>query len=338
MRQMADIDFYIPPDSAELFENIAVDAGWCPEERRNRPREWWAENFQHLEPLLSPDRTVKIEAHLRNAGREMPYQMDVARAWERSTVRDYDGREVRVMAPDDDLAALILHLYVHDIYLVKLLGLCDLDRVVRAGTPVLPNPPLDLPPSSGGRIELELRAGTPPPHDGGGRGEVVPAKTLDWDRFVHEGREQGYLHLLHLPLALAADLLGTPVPAEVLAQTRPDDLTDADIAFLREFVFRDDVARQQVPARVTEAMEARGISGKARVLLRSAFPSKNSLAERYNLPADSSRVCLYRLLHPLFLLKRWGGFLANLLAGDARQKRIVRLSAKVRGWARTDAP
>ena len=294
MRPMTDIDFYIRPEDVDLFERAVEDLGFTPEERRRRPRQWWIENFQHLEPYVSPDGRVRVEPHLRNAGAAMPYRTDMEPVWRRARVVDQGGRAVHVMAPDDELAHLILHLYVHDVHLVKLLGLVDLDRTARA---------------AGG---------------------------LDWDRLVGTGREQGYDRLLYLPLRLAADLLGTPAPASTLADCRPEDLGESDVEFLASYVFRDDVEREQIPFRVTEALAARGARERLRLAARTLAPPGREIAERYNLPDGSPRVPLFRLLHPFLAGGKWARFLMRMVRGDARQRRLMRLTALVSGWARRE--
>jgi hypothetical protein len=288
MRPMSDVDFYIRPADIDAVERAMATLGYRPEERRQRPREWWIANFQHLEPFVSADGRVRIEAHLRNASAAMPYRLAIGPVWDRSRVRSYDGRPVRVMAADDELAHSVLHLYIHDVHLVRLLGLYDLDRTVRA------NP------------------------------------DLDWDRLVAVGRAQGYARLLYVPLRLARDLLDTPVPDEALAACRPADLPDEEVAFLADYLFRDDVGREQVPLRVTEAIAARGVA-RLRVIARAVFPSAQQLRARYNL-ADGAPVLVHRLAHPLRLARKWGNFIRRFARQDDRQRRLVNFSARVAGW------
>ena len=295
MRPMRDVDFYVRPADVDALERTMAALGYVPEERRRRPREWWIENFQHLEPFVSPDGRVRVEAHLRNASLAMPYRMAMEPAWERSRERLYERRAVRVMAPDDEIAHLILHLYVHDIHLVKLLALCDLDRTVRASA------------------------------------------DLDWARLVAVAREQGYHKLLHLPLALARELLGTPVPGETLDACRPDDKAGRDVAVLSEYLFRDDIGREQVPFRVTEAMAAPTVAGRWRVLRRALFPTRAELAARYNLPDGSPRAAWYRVAHPFLLARKWGRFALRFLRRDPRQRELMRLSRRVAGWVEKQA-
>ena len=290
MRPMRDVDFYVRPADGEAVETTMAAVGYVPEERRRRPREWWIENFQHLEPFVSPDGRVRVEAHLRNASTAMPYRMAMEPAWERSRERLYEGRPARAMAADDELVHLILHLYVHDIHLVKLLGLCDLDRIVRA------NP------------------------------------GLDWGRMLSVAREQGYLKLLHLPLGLARAILGTPVPEATLAACRPDDLAGRDVAIVTDYLFREDITREQVPFRVTEAMRAQSAADRLRIVRRALVPPRTDLLARYNLPDGSRHVWLFRLAHPFLLARKWSGFVFKYVRRDARQRDLLRLSERVRGW------
>ena len=288
MRAMTDIDLFVRPGDVDAAERTAESLGYAPEERRRRPRAWWIENFQHLEPLLSPA-GVRIELHLRNASRAMPYKMEMAPVWERSRAVPYGGRIVRVMTVEDHLVFLVLHLYVHEIHLVKLLGLVDLDRTIRS------------------------------------------AADFDWDAVLARTRAEGTAALLYLPLRLAADLLNAPVPPEVLAACRPEDLADAELAFLADYIFRDDVGREMVPTRISQAMA--GKQGAAQIARKMLLPSAAELRERYNLPERSPRVPLYRLIHPLALAWKWSGFVRGLVLGG-RQRRLMSLSAKVAGWTR----
>ena len=289
MRPMVDIDLFIRLRDVEFFENTLDDLGFIPEDRRKRSRQWWIDNFQHLEPLFSPD-GVCLEAHLRLAGNEMPFQLDVDGLWERSTEVAYEGRPVRLMTPDDELAALILHLYVHQIHLVKLLGLVDLDRTIRKSS------------------------------------------NLDWDRFLQLARKQGYLHLLYLPLRLCRELLKTPVSEQVLNACRPENWAEVDIAFMLDYIFRDDLDRERMPFGAVNVLDSNEGDKLTRLLRRFFYPTTETITTRFNLPDNSKLIWLYRLLYPLAQIRRWYGFLIGFLFGS-KQRRLLALSRRVKAWS-----
>jgi hypothetical protein len=104
LRTMADLDLLVQPDQAQLANDALTAAGYqaIPDDL--------PEGHHHLPPLLTPDRRSLIELHHHVLPEANPYAIDMAALWSRAQWRQLGEVEALVLAPEDALLHICVHL------------------------------------------------------------------------------------------------------------------------------------------------------------------------------------------------------------------------------------
>jgi hypothetical protein len=125
---MRDLDVLVRREhlgaAAETLEHL----GFVPDEWY-RPREWYLEHLHHLVPYRRGQAVVEIHHTLLPPS--IPLVVSVDALWERSFVAPVAGVPARVLAPDDFIVHLALHLVSSHGFVGGLGGLRDLAEMLR---------------------------------------------------------------------------------------------------------------------------------------------------------------------------------------------------------------
>lgn len=154
---------------------------------------------------------------------------------------------------------------------------------------------------------------------------------LDWDLLAASARAAGAEPLVRCVLRLAVAMLGGELPAGALAAGGGDPADDEMPDLIRPYIL---FAADDLPPRVRQLRESRGLAGKARAAARAVFPPLPEMRRAYGLPAGSPAAYRYYAVRPVELLVRHGRTLLDIVAGrgrvggaldrDARRLRIER--------------
>lgn len=189
LRGMADVDIMVPQERLAEVEAVFLERGFGP-----LPRAAIAERCawsNHLAKLEKAGAAV-VEVHWSIERPTSPFRIDLDGLWQRSREATLEGVPVRLLAPEDLLLHLALHLsYHHRFERAALKGLMDIATVIAAQG-----------------SELDWR--------------VMAARANDWGA-------SGYLYVT---LRLAEDLLGATVPASLFQRLarQPADEEVVDVA------------------------------------------------------------------------------------------------------------
>jgi hypothetical protein len=128
LRPMRDLDVLVRreyvTDAADVLEYL----GFAPDEWY-RPREWYLEHLHHLVPYRRGQATVEI--HHRLLPPSLPLVVADGELWARSCPAVVAGVPARVLAPDDLVLHLALHLAASDGFAAGLCGVRDLAEALR---------------------------------------------------------------------------------------------------------------------------------------------------------------------------------------------------------------
>jgi hypothetical protein len=203
MRPMADVDILVRKEDIPAAEKLLAGAGYAmrehvpaaykfldadggapaPEHLTGRYREC----HHHLHPLGSARGIRLLDVHWTLVPPSLPFPIDAEGLWQRAGIKAVEGREVRVLCPEDTILHLALHASFRDKFrLHGLRSLCDLAAVV-------------------GRF-----------HD-----------TIDWAALSARARDWNAGRFVYLALRLSRDLPGARIPEEALALLRPADFDEA---------------------------------------------------------------------------------------------------------------
>jgi len=129
---------------------------------------------------------------------------------------------------------------------------------------------------------------------------------IDWDQLCLRAFHWRCRKYVYLVLYLTRELLGTPVPDNVLNTIKPDDFNHSMIILSREEIlnFKSDSA---LPGKgIVQLWKHKHFRNKAIFLLRTIFPPRETIAQVYSISPYSPRICLYYLSHLKSLLHKHG--------------------------------
>lgn len=279
LRLSGDMDFLVPQAAAERAERILQDLSYVVAERY-QPYERYRPGFHHhLAPHHRPERGVQVDIHWDLAPPRFAFPVDIEGLWQRATTGQMAERTVQMLAPEDLLLHLVLHLSAIDLFQTGMRHLVDLAEVVR-------------------HFGAQLDWG------------AVVARAASW-----QASRYAYLalrvvqELLDVPLPETAlqrlrpegfeEQMVAFAQARVLAAVRPGDPEPVS-SYLALFL-----------------LGGQG-EGRFQTLWKSVFPSRTRLAAMYDLQPRSWQVYVYYLLRPFLLLGRYVPLLAGAVLGSER--------------------
>lgn len=278
-----DLDLLVRLAAVEQAAHALEDLGYVPLEHHELPDRYGPDVHHHLVPYFHPQLGVVVEIHWALASPRAAIQVDVGGLWQRSTPGQVAGCSVRLLAPEDMLLHLGLHTSLSERFFGGLRHLMDISEMVTRF-----------------------------------RGEI------DWASLAMRAAEWGGAPFIYLTLRVADDLLEIGNMDDVLAAMRPAQFDDALVAAARQRVLALVVSRRPD---VTESKARFLMDGSANnrlhLLRWILFPSRERMADMYDLPVTSPWLLGCYLLRPFQLLHRH----ARLLLGLARKDENAGVSA-----------
>lgn len=193
LRSMADLDLMVPRDRLIEAEEIFLGNGYGPTPRPD-PVEFCTRS-NHLAKLSTPGGTV-VELHWTIERPTSPFAIDLEGLWARALTVPFENQVVRVLAPEDLLLHLALHVSFHH----------GFDR-------------------SAVKALVDIRHVVDHHRD-----------ALDWNALVARANAWGAGGFTYVTLRLAGDLLGTPVPASVFDTLEHSPVDEEAMVAAQHFV------------------------------------------------------------------------------------------------------
>jgi hypothetical protein len=137
LRPMRDVDLLVREDDVDAAESVLLREGYSADESY-RPRGWYLHRHHHLPPFLAREGPAVVEIHWQLAPADVPVRVPLPAVWGRARRTEIAGVGARVLASDDLLLHLALHLAGADGFVGKLAGVCDVAEVVRLHGAELP--------------------------------------------------------------------------------------------------------------------------------------------------------------------------------------------------------
>lgn len=160
---------------------------------------------------------------------------------------------------------------------------------------------------------------------------VSARPAIDWDAVVDRAHAWGAARGTYLTLALAARLLGVPVPRAALARLRADDAADDITALAIEHLFSAADDPVTFPPQLSRLFAAQSMWHRLRYLAGRVVLPWEVMAVNYGLPLDTAwhRRLRYLLLRAGSLARRHApGVWALWLGSDGRSRvRMTRQNA-----------
>jgi len=157
---------------------------------------------------------------------------------------------------------------------------------------------------------------------------------MDWEQVRLRARQWGAGKCGYLTLHLARELLGALVPDDVLSALEPSGLHPRFVTWAREQIFTEPDKALPLSANLARIWGADRLQDKAAAFLKTAFPSRESMATMYPAPPSSRRIYLYYPVRLKDLLLQYGRTAWRLLCRD--EEALASAEREERGNALVD--
>jgi hypothetical protein len=296
LRPMRDVDVMVRTGDLRVALECLVSEGYaCDDLGRALAG---CETAAHVEPLTKPNGPA-VELHWNIEGPDSPFAVDLDGLWARAQAVRIAGADALTLGREDFLLHLCLHGTRH---LTRdwddctvLKGVCDLARAI-------------------GHWGAEV----------------------SWDALAERAVAWRARNAVYVMLHLARAWFGAAVPERVMKSLRPANLTEEHLGWVRARILGGtEPAGETIGDHAAELLTSPGVSAKAAVLWREAFPGRSRLAREAGVADQSWRVYAG---YPAFAVSRLaralrGGWrlLSRREALDGPAQRVAQ-NLKLRAW------
>ena len=131
LRYISDLDLLLREEDLDPVEGLLREDGFVPV-RVEHSRDWYLANHHHRPPLTLPGTRIVVELHHHITRRSQPFHLKAGELWERAPETQIAGVTTRMLAVEDLVLHVSLHLVQDNGFLGQLRGLCDLAHIVAA--------------------------------------------------------------------------------------------------------------------------------------------------------------------------------------------------------------
>lgn len=155
---------------------------------------------------------------------------------------------------------------------------------------------------------------------------------LDWQVVAERALQFGWERGVYLALWLARDLVGAAVPDSILNRLQPDNMGAEIKKQARTQLFSDKMIASEITLSFAEMAAAQNLFTKIRIFLRRIFLTKEQLAVRYELPADSRWLYACYPRRVFDLLRKNSSRFRQIRGGDQQLCGIVARKKQIVDW------
>ena len=181
LRPMSDLDILVQPEHLDRAEAIALHQGFVYIASR-RSQELARMKIRHLANMMHIQKRIPLEIHQHIVDLDSPYRFDLSSFWARAKNTTILGASALTFAPED----LLIHLSINFLYDRRYNSISAVGQLCDIS-------------------EIILHYGD----------------SLNWNLIEKSAKEYGIAPTLHCVFYICEQLLGTQVPASVLARLQP---------------------------------------------------------------------------------------------------------------------
>jgi hypothetical protein len=122
--------------------------------------------------------------------------------------------------------------------------------------------------------------------------ETITRFNVKWRTLTERANRWGWQRGVYPALALAKDVAGARVPAEILEELCPDDATETIMQTMGAQVFTDKTLANSVSPTLAELLQNNSPFGKTLIFWQRVFAPKTFIAAQYSVPSNSPKIYL----------------------------------------------
>ena len=157
---------------------------------------------------------------------------------------------------------------------------------------------------------------------------------LDWEQFESFARAWQVAKGVYLTLFLAQRWFNASVPSNVMEQLQPPDYDSQAVTWAEQQVFSDENAHPFSKV-FSQGWASQGVTGKAGLMMKRFFPSRERLASLFSVPPDSWRIYLYYPINAFIPFKRRWRQIYQMVSGREQISEVVEREDKLLQWMKS---
>jgi Uncharacterised nucleotidyltransferase len=130
LRPMVDLDLLVQKRDLDIADHILQQLGYGPDESY-QSREWYRSEHHHLAPYTAPDRTIGVEIHHHIVSPARPVRIPIDAFWARARPAEIASVPALVLAPEDWLLSVCIHLGISKRFVRVLRDVTDAAEIIR---------------------------------------------------------------------------------------------------------------------------------------------------------------------------------------------------------------
>jgi hypothetical protein len=130
LRQMGDIDLLVQEHDIEKVDRVLPELGYVSYEGY-KSKDWYRTNHHHLAPYHNLHKGVVIEIHNHIVIPNKLFSIDIREVWKRAKAIRIEGIDTKILAPEDMIIHLCLHISYSDLFIGRIKNLIDLSQTIR---------------------------------------------------------------------------------------------------------------------------------------------------------------------------------------------------------------
>jgi hypothetical protein len=131
LRPMLDIDLLVRSADVDAAANVLAELGYVSDESY-QSAEWYKNHHHHLAPFIKPDQSVVVELHRQMVSPRANVSIPIEEFWERAREAQIASVPALVLAPEDLLLGICIHIAISQRFEKALRDLADIAEVIRA--------------------------------------------------------------------------------------------------------------------------------------------------------------------------------------------------------------
>jgi hypothetical protein len=129
LRPIGDIDLLVQEHDLDKVDQLLSELGYHSYEGY-KSKDWYRKNHHHLSPYHHPEKGVAVEIHYQLVPPNKLFSIDIRKVWERAQPARIEGVDTKILAPEDLVIHLCLHLSYCDLFIGRIRNLVDLSRAI----------------------------------------------------------------------------------------------------------------------------------------------------------------------------------------------------------------
>jgi hypothetical protein len=129
LRPMLDLDLLVRSDDLDAAAGVLTELGYSADESY-QPAEWYKDHHHHLAPFIARDQSIVVELHHQVTSLRSNVSLPIGKFWQRALPAQIASAPGLVLAPEDLLLSICMHVAISQRFEKGLRDLTDISQIL----------------------------------------------------------------------------------------------------------------------------------------------------------------------------------------------------------------